>query len=822
MKSLAWKAHRARSMSPLELAVRAAREARNLAEHARLAAGVSSQQYALDFRTATGGAAPSRAGRFFFDPGDDSLRGRVAPLSADYQAEADEMLAHRVRVLGHAYDLGTYIDWHRDYRLGVRCPIRYSALIDLKDPEFEESIRWVWYLNRHRHLASLGRAYFASRRPEYAKEIVDQLLSWIEQNPACVGVGWAASLEIALRLLSWAWALCPVRDFEGFTPDVQKRIMGSVGLQLRHMSRNLSTHSSANNHLVAQACALLVLGRLFGGMPGSRTWAANGAKIMWRELARQTFSDGVSREQSVHYHAFVLELYAVALIFAKRNALEIPAEVQDRFSRMCEFLFAVSDFAGAWGAMPAIGDSDDQTVVLPENPAQLLRGLWACAAYLMESREMAGSVGEVPLEAALLMGREGLDYVSSGKGRDSSTPGQTPQVCSRAFSEGGYYVLCDEADGARATFILDCGELGLGKTAAHGHADCLSLTLRVNQQEVLVDPGTFTYHSQPDWRSYFRSTAAHNTVVVDGVSQSEMLGPFVWGRRACPHLRDVVMESCFDLVDGLHDGYGRLRDPVKHRRALVFVKPDFLIIVDLLSAKTAHEYQQNFHLGATSSRCPDTGCVRIHAGDGVAAALFSPFLTNGTASVVEGQREPILGWRSPRFWEKSACKCVTARGRFKGNVLLESCLAVEPAGSPANQVSFSSTSGEDRLYCIVRREGPKFNETSLVNMGSRLSGEDELQSDASYICVREIGSDGDLEVFGRNVGKVVRRGEVLLECTERLAFVRVRMEKDTLRFESRGGGVVSVRTRDARTVVSSLSEVRYERKGEFLDILADT
>jgi hypothetical protein len=51
---------------------------------------------------------------------------------------------------------------------------------------------------------------------------------------------------------------------------------------------------------------------------------------------------------------------------------------------------------------------------------------------------------------------------------------------------------------------------------------------------VIVDPGTYCYHREPRWRNHFRSTAAHNTVVLDGADQSEMLGPFMWGRRARP------------------------------------------------------------------------------------------------------------------------------------------------------------------------------------------------------------------------------------------------------------------------------------------------
>jgi hypothetical protein len=832
VKSLVWKAQRARMMRPLELGDRATREIRNLVEHALQAAGVSRGAYRMDFRGATsgrpgagpvptaGGARESAGGGVvFFDADDEALRSRLFPLPERYETEAGNALSHRVSVLGHDYSLGGSIDWHRDYRLGRSCPIRYSSLIDVKDPEFEESVRWVWYLNRHRHLAALGRAYFVTRKAEYAQEVVNQLRSWVEQNPPAVGVNWATPLEVALRLLSWCWALFAVRDFEGFTQETQKMVVGSVGLQLRHLSRNLSTHSSANNHLIAQAAALFVSGNTFGGLAGSSAWAERGAGILWREIMRQTFADGVNKEQSVHYHSFVAELAALALLFARRNGIRVPAGVNERFGRMCDFLLAVS---GADGAAPAIGDSDDQPAFLPESPKHFLDGLTACAAYLLDREDLAVPMDEVPLEAALFLGREGLAAVDAMAKRPGGGPRRAGGFGSRAFSEGGYYVLGSGTPGFDTSCVVDCGELGLGSTAAHGHADCLSLTVKANGKHVLIDPGTFTYHSQPQWRSYFRSTAAHNTVAVDGRSQSQMLGPFVWGRRARPRLEDVTLESYYDFVTASHDGYSSLKDPVRHRRVVVFVKPGTVIVVDVLSGKAWHEYEQNFHFGGPAALHKDEGCVAVRTGaNGGEALLFSPAVSAGTAVLAEGETRPILGWNSPRFWERTPCQCLSVRGRFRGVTILEACVVTGATQGNRPRVTFPALGQQGRLFSVLRTETESFVETSLVNLGSGPAGDEVLQSDASYVCMREYPAGG-LEVFGRNVGRLVRRGEVLMEATARMPFVRIRMEKDALRYEARGEGTVSVRSGDARSVVSSLPGIKWEKDGEFLRILADT
>ncbi|UCF79356.1 MAG: alginate lyase family protein [Candidatus Eiseniibacteriota bacterium] len=814
MKSFVWKVQRMQMMSPAEMGVRAGREVRNLVEYLLLASGARRSSFEAGGDALTGG--PFFRAKFFFEPEDERLRLESSQASALLE-EAAAAVAHRVPVLGHQYDLGARIDWHFDYRLNRRCPVRYWSLIDLKNPDFEESIRWVWYLNRHKHLGVLGRAYSVSGNKEFAQEIVDQLCGWTEQNPPEVGVNWAASLEIALRLLSWLWALYPLRDFDGLTPKAQRAVMESVELQMRHMFRNLSTFSSANNHLIAQGMTLFLVGTLLPWMRGAARWKEKGLSILWSELLTQTFTDGVSREQSLHYHCFVVEMYSVVLLFARRNGIQVPERVRERFSGMCEFLLDVSTREGK---MPDVGDSDDQTVMLSESPRVLLRCLMACGAYLTENEDFFGRVYEVPHDLAFLLGGEGSEFVKKGSHSARAEASRGEARSSKAFSESGYYVLSGEKGGVETRCVFDCGELGLGTTAAHGHADCLSVTLDSGGREILIDPGTFTYHSLPEWRAYFRSTSAHNTVNIDGQSQADMVGPFVWRSRATPRLEDLALESCFDLVAGSHDGYMRLADPVSIRRVLVFVKPSFLIIVDELSARGRHEYEQNFHFGGSVSLDRAAGAARVLDGsEGATALLFSPSIAGGRATLVSGREEPVpLGWRSPRFWEKTPCDCLSIRGHFSGLLVLDSCVVstlADGAGEPA--VSFSDLGGEARRHSMVRRRTSLFEETSLINLGDGWVRGEHLESDASYVCLREYTAGGR-EIFGRNVGNVLRDGESLLESSARFPFIRVMVEGEAVKFEAKGSGSVLVRADSAGSIVSSTPGVDYEKKGRFVRV----
>src|SRR5262249_8257363 len=121
--------------------------------------------------------------------------------------------------------------------------------------------------------------------------------------------------------------------------------------------------------------------------------------------------------------------------------------------------------------------------------------------------------------------------------------------------------------------------------------------LRYGGIDILADPGTYCYHGDPEWRSYFRSTIAHNTVEVGGTSQSSEGGPFLWIRHA--NGSEVQVQDIGDAVEGTaeHDGYGALRPPARHRRTARLDRASRCVdIIDEISSGH-HDVRLAFHLG---------------------------------------------------------------------------------------------------------------------------------------------------------------------------------------------------------------------------------
>jgi uncharacterized heparinase superfamily protein len=123
--------------------------------------------------------------------------------------------------------------------------------------------------------------------------------------------------------------------------------------------------------------------------------------------------------------------------------------------------------------------------------------------------------------------------------------------------------------------LVDAGEVGMRGIGGHGHNDMLSFDLWAAGAPLLVDSGTYVYTADPAARQWFRSTAAHNTLRVDGQEIARLGGDhWLWRIENDAHPRVLAWESDaeHDLLEVEHDGYCRLPRPVLHRRRIIFDK----------------------------------------------------------------------------------------------------------------------------------------------------------------------------------------------------------------------------------------------------------
>ncbi|MFQ5494076.1 MAG: alginate lyase family protein [Phycisphaerae bacterium] len=593
------------------------------------------------------------------------------------RASAEAIVHHRMDLfdLPDLY-LGETIDWNYEYKVGRPTSRAPAASIDYRDHHATGDCKFVWEPSRHHQLVVLARAYRVFGDTRYADALIQQLESWIDQCPCGSGMQWRSPLELAIRLINWTYALALMDDAVPLSRERRVAILQSVDQHLRDVTRKYSRYSSANNHLIGEAAGVFVAASYFDGLRRAARWRQESKAILEREILRQTHPDGGTREQATGYHLFVLEFLLISALTARRNEDDFSPDYWRRLEKMFDYLAAL---AGGSGPLPMLGDADDGRVLDLGGRDNFVASLLCVGAILFNRADFKAFAGRFREPALWLIGPDAAAQFERIKV-------ETPPAALAPVSlpSSGYYILqrgrLDATE--RISVLMDAGELGFLSIAAHGHADALSVILRVGGTDVLIDPGTYDYFTYPKWRAYFRSTRAHNTIVVDGEDQSRILGPFLWGRRA----------NCYDvcwspgrgggLMAASHDGYRSLPDPVSHRRTVELLEDeDTIVIRDELAARGRHEYTMSWHfaeqcvVGPSGKDRTRDGEIDVDFGTGRMSIVLDGRLAVSTA---RGGESPILGWVSRGYHRKAPAVTVTGRCTAVGDVTLTTRFLLGP------------------------------------------------------------------------------------------------------------------------------------------------
>jgi hypothetical protein len=176
----------------------------------------------------------------------------------------------------------------------------------------------------------------------------------------------------------------------------------------------------------------------------------------------------------------------------------------------------------------------------------------------------------------------------------------------------------------------------------------------------LVDAGTGCYTPDPEWRDYFRGTAAHSTVRIDGRDHAEPAGPFRWHQRPSARVRSWRSDATADVLDAEHDAYARLTDPVRCRRRVVFVKPDYWVIVDDLEATASHRVELTFQFAPdVKMTAGPEPWIRAETRQGHTLWVLAIASTPVETVISCGETKPPRGWVSADYGLREPAPSVT-------------------------------------------------------------------------------------------------------------------------------------------------------------------
>jgi hypothetical protein len=688
--------------------------------------------------------------------------------------EADLLCQHRIDLLGYEdVSLGRDIDWHRDPVSGFDWPRHYWSDYDLViHPPGDAKI--IHELNRQQHLPRLAKAFFLTGDERYAFEAIVQIESWIEQNPRGQGINWQSSLEIAIRCISWLWTIFLLLESQCLNEESLRTICRSLFAQLDHVNRYPSVYSSPNTHLIGEAASLFIAGILFAELPRSRRWREFGASVLVDSMERQVHSDGVYAELSSYYHCYAADFYLHALALARSNRISFPESMWSRLASMFDFLMHIirSD-----GTIPLLGDDDGGRVLAIASPNYCSYRDGLCSASVLFSRsDFKYQAREFAEESFWLLGDEAWTIFKS-------LAAHSPVELRRAFESAGYFVQRSGWDPHDTQVVFDCGGLGMGR-GGHAHADALSFTVFSGGYEFLIDPGTSVYNGAPDWRRLFRSTSAHNTVVVDGKNQCEPGETFSWRTKAAGRLLRQVELPETDYVDGVVN-----LGNVLHRRRMVHVRPNYWIVLDELQGRGEHDFDFFYHFAPeaqiTVLSDEKRGEINCRARIDDAGLQLCMYASDQVSA------EVIQGWASRCYGERLAAPVLKASMRSVAPAAMMSFLV--PGNEQLQSRPFKANS--NHTIAVAVRDG-EYDDIAVMAVEDGDLQLIDCSMRGEFFWLRT--ENGNLNrLLAVNAYSFSYAGEVIFESKEKIPYVQAYFWENGIVIE-RGEHEGKVYVRDMR------------------------
>ena len=556
---------------------------------------------------------------------------------------ADMICEGRVIIFGKPVKFEDGIDWMSAFSKGMRWPLEFSPKLDFRQRDDIGDARVNWELGRHFETTVLARAFYLSGKSKYLEVLKENFYDWTSKNPFMKGISWTSPMEMAIRAYSWMWTYAFLHASFGDSDDkLLKDLKCALLNQVEYVMDHRSRYSSANNHLIVEMSIVCICAVVFG----IKKWMDESIEVLAGEIKRQVHYDGVDKEQAVHYHSFVIEAYMLCIALLKKNSIKYPRHIDGVLDKMCLFL---RDLMDSSGNVVEIGDSDDGRLL-----DLYAGGMFNHYEYVLQACSILLGKGYVQMERL----QPNIKWIFEQNQICGNIEKPLAQK-STTYEIGGYTLIRGECEAGEVLMTFDHGELGYGAIAAHGHADALSITLRLGGRDVIIDPGTYVYHTKREWRDYFRKTINHSTVELGGKDQSDMKGEFIWGERANVQLLEHEFSENEDFVSARHDGYA----PLMHQRDIHYKKPARISITDRIYGGEG-EWIITFMLSS--------GVKVVKKSQNVVQLLID----ENTSAVMEFESDCDIqvhleeAWESKRYMEKVKTTAIRCKGKTDGNQIV--------------------------------------------------------------------------------------------------------------------------------------------------------
>jgi hypothetical protein len=441
-----------------------------------------------------------------------------------------------------------FIDWQLDIKSGFSFNIKNQFNDQKINKSMSVDIKNCWELGRLQHLPQLAiAASIEKNREELMVEFKNQIIDFIGSNPIGMGVQWACSMDVGIRVsnLLVAFDVFKQADYTHILDgEFTSLFIDNVYQHGHFLWNNLEQkEGAAGNHYLFNLVGLLFVTNYLSENEETVAWKKFAEKEVVVEFQKQFFTDGGNFEGSTTYHCLSSEavLYSTALML--RNGKKLNTEYIELLGNAFHF---IRDVKKPNGEFPQFGDNDSGRLFKFCQDENLLN----YEALISGFSALFNEEDDSPFEHLLVkqLSRSSqlrlVDKKSKKKFQLKRTTYQVQKPITSVFNftenlkleelkffayeEFGIYGFKSDA------FYLSISVISNKKmhhSWGHVHNDKLSFELQVNGKDLVKDPGTFSYSAFPIKRMKFRSSEAHHGIVVKGIDQNKNIGLFYLERE---------------------------------------------------------------------------------------------------------------------------------------------------------------------------------------------------------------------------------------------------------------------------------------------------
>lgn len=447
---------------------------------------------------------------------------------------ADKILTHKIYLFGKEYTYNKSkprtqyreINWFLDPQSNVTYS-KGTWYRTAKNTNVQSAdVKYPWELSRFQHFTLIGEAYKLTKDEIYAQEFKDQVTDWINANPPKLGINWACTMEVGIRIANWIVGLMYFIESDCIDNEFLGLFYNSAITHGDHIYNNLENlQVYTSNHYTANLAGLFILSIFLPESSKSKRWKKFSLKELEKEIDAQTLDSGWQYESSTAYHRLVTEMFLYSYIFGKNTGVSFSASFIIKLQNMINVMECVSKTDGK---LPQIGDNDSGRFLV-FNLDKKYDDL--CINYILETAKQHKELVNDKLQSNFTFYHDAGRFI---------------------WKNNSMYLL----------FLA--GPKGQGGNGGHAHNDVLSYELNIGGQDIFIDPGTYTYTLKPEMRNFFRSVKNHNTLYWENIEPCSLeKGLFTLKEEGNLIIESEQIEESSQTVIGLYKYHGRF-----HRRSV--------------------------------------------------------------------------------------------------------------------------------------------------------------------------------------------------------------------------------------------------------------